>query len=267
MQYPLISCLMVTTGIRLKQIDYSIFSYITQTYENKELIIVTDCNFKQFKKLTKLLKKYQNENISLVFLNKKLIMGELRNVSLSISKGEYWIVWDDDDFHHKDAIKDQYLKITSGDFDYCVLRNYMTYFYDTQNLTVNDFNNRTIEGPAIGMPPTILVKKSVNYKYPVVQFHEDIDIFQHKFKGCILENMPHLYVYMIHGKNSFNYNFHNKLCEATKIKFDFEAWNKVQYLFKYAKLRVNFNRKLTFWRKLFNFIAYNLPKALRVQIL
>jgi glycosyltransferase involved in cell wall biosynthesis len=237
---PLISCLMVTKSSYMDIINRAIYSYITQTYENKELIIITDCDLNNLKKLTNLLEKYEKENIKLVYLktNKKPTVGELRNQSILNASGEYCIQWDDDDLYHKDRIQEQYNALITSGCDYCILKDFMNYFYESHYLTQNKWFNDNMEG----LPPSILFKKNIEFKYPDIQFSEDIEIFRYlDLKKHSLLNMPHLYIYTYHGTNAFSYRHHLEISNNTKRPFDIDLINKINYLFKETNLEYKIN--------------------------
>jgi glycosyltransferase involved in cell wall biosynthesis len=230
---PLISCLMVTRAINMNLIDCSIYSYVTQTYKNKELVIVTDCDLENLDNLKCLLSKYKDENIKLVYLNEKLIIGSLRNISIDNASGEYCIQWDDDDLYHNERIEKQYFAIISGDYDYCILKNFMMYFYNTHLLSMNCWMDDDLEG----MPPSILFKKNIKFRYPPIEQGEDVAIFDTPdLKYCILRYMPCLYIYTYHGHNSFDYTHYLKLYNISRKTFNMNILEKIAPLFKHAGL-------------------------------
>jgi glycosyltransferase involved in cell wall biosynthesis len=237
-QYPLVSCLMVTRAANMKIIDNAIFSYTIQTYKNKELVIITDCDSKNLDDLKCLLDKYNDNSIRIVYLKEKLKMGALRNASINNALGEYCIQWDDDDLYHSDRIEKQYFELISGDYDYCLLKDFMMYFYNTHILSMNTWFNDKM----VGKPPTIMFRKNMKYRYPDhVQFGEDIEIFNTtNLKPCILYDMPHLYIYTYHGYNSYDYEHYLNLYNHTKVIFNRDILEKVTPLLDYACLDYRF---------------------------
>jgi glycosyltransferase involved in cell wall biosynthesis len=229
---------MVTRAANMKIIDNALYSYINQTYKNKELIIITDCESKNLDDLKILLNDYSDENIKLIYLKEKLKMGALRNVSIDNASGEYCIQWDDDDLYHEERIERQYLELISGDYDYCLLKEFTMYFYNTHLLSTNRWYDDFISG----LPPSIMFRKNMKYRYPDnIQFSEDIVIGnQLNLKYSILSDLPYLYVYTYHGYNSFEYQHYLKLYRETKINFNEEIIEKIISLLNYKNLDYRF---------------------------
>jgi len=235
--FPLVSCLMVTRAANMKIIDGALYSYINQTYKNKELIIVPDCDVKNLDNLKRHLDNYKDENIKLVELKEKLMLGSLRNVSIDNASGEYCIQWDDDDLYHERRIEMQYQEIISGDYDYCLLKNFMMYFYNTYLLSIN----RWYDDKLGGQPPSILFKKDINFRYPKIPLHEDIAIVERTdLKRCILDDKPYLYIYTYHGNNCYDYQHYLSLYSATKMTFDIEILDQITPLLDYICLNYRF---------------------------
>lgn len=227
---PLVSCLMVTRGTNTNLIENSLYSYSIQTYKNRELIIVTDCNTEDLIKLQILLNKYDDGSFKLVVTDGGIIIGTLRNISIESSSGEYCIQWDDDDFYHQDRIMTQYLRISSSDYDYCMLKDFMMYFYNTHILSKHTWFDDEIHG----MPPSIMFKRNIEYRYPPTSHGEDIVITQPQYdflKKCYVVNQPHLYVYVYHGNNSYRYDHYCSLSNGTRGTLERQTVQKVTQFF------------------------------------
>ena len=104
MDLPRVSCIMITYN-KFKPFKRAIRSFVNQTYKNKELIIVNSGDQKYIDKVKRFL--YGEEGIC----NKKKLdihhirvdkatLGELRNIAIEYSTGQYVMVFDDDDIHH-----------------------------------------------------------------------------------------------------------------------------------------------------------------------
>ena len=99
-QNPLVSCLCVTKNKLVKNaIDY----FHLQTYDNKELILVTETSNKNLSYLKEV--AASNDNIHLIETKDNITLGELRNISVREASGEYVIQWDDDDIYHEKRIR------------------------------------------------------------------------------------------------------------------------------------------------------------------
>jgi glycosyltransferase involved in cell wall biosynthesis len=237
-ELPLISCLMITKGINTGFIDDSIYCYTIQTYRNKELVVVTDCDPGVLSDLKRFLKKYRNENIRLVPLKERLSLGELRNVSVDNASGEYCIQWDDDDLYHEERIESQYNGLVNGDYDYCFLNAFMMYFTNTHLLSMNKW---PLSGRLQGFPGSILFKRGIDFRYPGLSREEDVEIVNHpELKRCILQNPPYLYVYIYRGINTNTYEHFHSLHHFTRMTFDTDVVEKVSHLFGHAGLDYRF---------------------------
>jgi glycosyltransferase involved in cell wall biosynthesis len=229
---------MITKATNIKFIDDAIYCYAIQTYGNRELVIVTDCDSGTLNNLRHFLKKYGNENIKLVPLKEKLPLGALRNVSVDNASGEYCIQWDDDDLYHSERIERQYDKLISGDYDYCFINSFMMYFSNTHLLSINKW---THGGRLQGFPGSILFKKGIDFKYPGLSREEDVEIVNHpELKKCILYGLPYLYVYVYRGFNTNTYEHFHSLHHFTKMTFDIDIIEKVSHLFGHVGLNYRF---------------------------
>jgi mannosyltransferase OCH1-like enzyme/GT2 family glycosyltransferase len=95
---PLISCLCVTRD-RVEQLKRVIECFKNQTYTNKELLIVCDQD-----DLATLAFVAQLDDVDIrhhvVSTHEKKNLGQLRNLSIELSNGDYFCQWDDDDWYH-----------------------------------------------------------------------------------------------------------------------------------------------------------------------
>lgn len=224
---PLVSCLMVTRAANLNFIDNAIYCYISQTYENKELVIVPDCDPISLECLEAFLEKYKDEKIKLAIPDKKMPLGALRNVSIRNASGDYCIQWDDDDLYHAERIEKQFFHLIDGKgYDYCLLKNYMMYFRNTKLLSMNRWPDHY---SIVGKPASIMFRKNIKYRYPDgTHLGEDTVIAENtKLKCCLVDNMPFLYIYNYHGHNCYDYYHYLSLYNETKIPFDMDVLDKV----------------------------------------
>src|SRR3954464_6478512 len=97
---PLISCLCLSYR-RPAFLRNAIACFLSQTYFNKELIIIGHND--------------DNESVNIVasfnapdikyFTVPHLPIGHWRNIAVERSAGTYFCQWDDDDWHHNDRLK------------------------------------------------------------------------------------------------------------------------------------------------------------------
>ena len=113
--YPLVSCIMPTSDRPLfvpKAIEY----FSRQDYPNKELIILDDGNRK--------IKDFipSHPNIHYFELEKRMKVGEKRNIAIKNSHGQFIMHWDDDDWYASNRIRYQLQALLEEKADICALR-------------------------------------------------------------------------------------------------------------------------------------------------
>lgn len=102
---PKISCLCITRN-RVPLLKKSIRMFEAQTWPYKELVIVyldIDTATKDF------LSTMNNPDIKPVeaIYDQELMLGDLRNISIAESSGDYICTWDDDDWFHSERLRIQ----------------------------------------------------------------------------------------------------------------------------------------------------------------
>jgi len=130
---PLVSCVCVTYG-RPILLGEAVKCFIDQTYSNKELIIVNDQEGVTL--------KMDSERDDIVIENvpeRFGSLGEKRNYAMSLTKGDYVCIWDDDDLYlpwriedsvkimeekaHVDIVKSKYALMSIDNSNYKVVVN------------------------------------------------------------------------------------------------------------------------------------------------
>ena len=176
--------------------EKSIRSFLQQTYPNKQLIIINDGTY-TFKEL-------KEKNITEIKLNKKYILGELRNMGLKeIPENGIYLQWDDDDWHHPEIMRKQYEYMKSQSADACLLKNQVQYFFN--------YNVARIASNRIG---TIMCKKKKAISYPTIAKSEDEYFFKQyteQYHVVTWNNPEFYYIRFIHGHNTWDEeHFHLK---------------------------------------------------------
>jgi glycosyltransferase involved in cell wall biosynthesis len=169
---------MVTQGKRQTLAERAIAAFDAQSYQDRELIIVTldDVSF---------LKKpfYKAKAGS--------VLGQMRNIAVDVAKGDLVCMWDDDDVHHPDRLKRQIEVLgTAPQADGCVLERVLLHWPAKELAAVSE--GRQWE-------PTLLAKRSkmVRRFAPVSRNETNLD-------GLSLVQLcePWLYTYTVHGANT-----------------------------------------------------------------
>lgn len=198
--YPKISCLCVTHN-KPKMLARAIQLFLSQSYPNKQLVIVfqeSDTITSQF-----ILNHSFNNNIKIVSVpvnTQRQTLGDLRNLSILSADGEYVCQWDDDDLYHSNRLALQYEFIIKNSIEACVLEQWTIYNMYTDKFYIS--NKRLWEGSL--MCRTSVIKE---LSYPSLEKGEDtclIDSLIEKNKIMALPNHPELYIYVYHGKNTWD---------------------------------------------------------------
>ena len=208
---PLVSALMVTRG-KLDFVKRAIKLFENQSWLNKELIIISNTKNDEIMKLI----NESNEKIEIHLSPKGLTLGNLRNISISIAKGEFICQWDDDDLYHRDRILSMMNVLRESNADAAFLSQLLMYWISKQQLALSP--KRIWEG-------SVIMKRSASITYPSLKKGEDTMVVNHQIKKhkIALVHAPHLYTYCITGSNTWDVNHFERLFENSQIYSPSEA--------------------------------------------
>jgi len=167
MDKPLVSCLMLTYN-RFKPLTQAINNFINQTHNNKELIIVNSGNLNYKRKVSKYINNL-NDDVDNIYHYEvePMSIGELRNIGLENSNGEYIIVFDDDDVHHPQRIEKQLDLCINSNIDGTIFRNF-TAVYKNKWFGQKRYHCTMLPG----LEGTLLFRKG-DVRYPDMDQGED----------------------------------------------------------------------------------------------
>jgi len=194
---PLISCLCITknTVFFLKR---SIECFRSQTYHNKELIIVRKG---EDPSVTEYLDTLEDDNITYFQLPENLdcTLGDLRNFSIEKSNGDYFCIWDDDDWQHYDRLRAQLEQMLISKHNVSVLTNLLAY---------NDYSNQGFFTSFRLWEGTLLCDKKFfqsGLRYPSLKKGEDSGFLKILLKHTRIYPVVSsvLYIYVYHGDNTW----------------------------------------------------------------
>lgn len=198
---PLISCICITDN-RPDLLQKAINCFKSQNYQNKELVI----SYPQNDKVSKKVISYE-QNAMLRILSIERVegssLGEARNEAIRKSNGEYICTWDDDDWYHPSRISYQYNSIQNKGEGYqaSILTRILLYD-ETKNETYYSFNY-TWEGTIL-CRKTILLQNQYRHSNQGEDSHV-IGFLRSRKQLLMLNQVPFLYIYIHHGKNTWNY--------------------------------------------------------------
>ena len=171
-------------------------SFRDQDYGSKELVVVYESDDAS---TAEYLSSLSDENILKIEVpaEKGLTLGELRNLSVMESWGEYFCQWDDDDYSHRERLSFQMDVIRQSGLPACVMVHWL--IYDEQNNQAYLSSMRPWEG-------SLLCKKSLFAQeggYENKRRGEDTAFVNRLFSKSLLfpAVMPKLYIYVYHGGN------------------------------------------------------------------
>lgn len=190
---PRVSCLMVTRD-RFRLARQAVDCFLRQTYANKELVIVDDG---EDGSLETWVSEIGDQGIRYVRLPPEgQPLGSLRNLGVETATGEFVAQWDDDDLYHPHRVAMQVAALKTFEADACFLERELIWWPGAKRLASSC--RRVWEGSMLcaraGMPA-----------YPAERRGEDTPVaLDCARRGrTVLLDAPFLYIYVFHGKNTF----------------------------------------------------------------
>ncbi len=236
---PKISCLLVTAGGRFNLAQKSIICYTKQTYKNKELIILNEGPKLYQKELQSFVDSLGRNDIRTVWLNGKYSLGSLRNISVGIAEGDYFVQWDDDDFCLPHRLITQYSYLARfPEAKVCYLTDQLHYFWETKTLYWNHWKNwhsgNGLKKYSL-IPGTGMFVRGLSFRYPSVgeccKAGEDT-VFANEILSesssnvVLLENMGHMHCYSFHGNQVYDIEHHMNIAQMRSQPVSFMLKNR-----------------------------------------
>lgn len=210
-KYPLISCICVTYR-KPESLKNAIACFEAQTYPHKELIILfEDHDQETVAFLTNDLTRTENIRTIGVAGSPKKTLGELRNIALQCANGVFVCQWDDDDWFHTERIDYQYNIIAENGVNGCILTRWIIFDQCGERVFIS--NQRLWEGSLMCKRDVLMAKKYENKAKG-----EDTDVVNYLYDNGHLigiNDRPELYVYIYHGKNTWDITHFTKIFNAS----------------------------------------------------
>lgn len=209
-----VSCLMITLD-RFDGFVSSFRCYCNQTYENKELVIVTDGESQYQQRLQRHIDESGRSDVRLITLKERLPLGALRNISLDAATGDLICQWDDDDLYHSARLEEQVKDMLQKSADISYLTEQLQLFVNDKILYWCDWTK--CKDPFDSMiPGTLLARKnSLPYYKPEMKNAEDAilrgELIAAGASITTLSGKGYLYIYTFHGKNTFGLIHHDSI--------------------------------------------------------
>ena len=221
-----VCCLMVTLPLpeRLAFTKRSIDDFCRQTLANKSMILVLSGGIESVHHaIHDYVESLGHNNIRIYTQPPDWNLGQLRNFTLETATSDVLCHWDDDDLYHPERLERQLALLLEGDFEAVYLQEVMQYFPASNMLYWTNW--RATEAAA--HPATLMVRRDTaieSIKYPTeggtARLGEDSVAARALIaRGRVgyLPSMPHLYVYVSHGANSWHDSHHRMLAEKLAI--------------------------------------------------
>lgn len=214
----LISCVMVTRG-NMNLIHSSYMGFKNQTWANKELVIVTDNATKQLRELA----DSEPDQIKLIEVDSRHTLGELRNISIAQSKGEFICQWDDDDLYDLRRLSALMKVLIDAGVEAVFLGRLIMWWESRKLASISSW--RLWEG-------SMLARRSALSIYPALTKGEDSSMVgsMRKHHPIAVMDFPELYCYRVTGENTWDEKHFKNLFNASTHQFSAEEWAKISQL-------------------------------------
>ncbi|HVD98104.1 MAG TPA: glycosyltransferase family A protein [Cytophagaceae bacterium] len=210
-----IACICITDN-RVELLPRAIQCFRDQDYEEKELLIFYDASdahtasFARNKTDVNLVKldgssfknsiclKSNESNITFIEIDhySKFSLGEKRNLATEYAEADFICVWDDDDWYSPRRLSQQILACQHAGKPACALSSLTIYDSIHHKAYYSIKRHEGWEG-------SLLCRKEYMEKYLPQNTKEDTPVLKRLFADgyLVLIDFPHLYTYIIHGKN------------------------------------------------------------------
>ncbi|MCP4262044.1 MAG: glycosyltransferase [Planctomycetes bacterium] len=208
---PKISCLTVTSR-RLRLLKEAIQCFCSQSYPNRELVIVSHNDTREREAIERYLRSLGRKDIRHISLETEgYSLGRARNASLDAATGELICIWDDDDLYHPDRLSYQFQALNESSAQACFLTDHLQFFEQERELYWVDwrFGGHLDKFERL-VPGTMMMYKDKSFRYPEsgtqARVGEDnvfVDALRNKqVKVAAPTGLGFLYLYRCHGDNT-----------------------------------------------------------------
>ena len=202
--FPLVSCVMPTFN-RRSFIPLALTCFRSQTYPNKELVVVDDGSDSVGDLLSGL------RDVHYVRVPRRMTIGAKRNLGCREGRGEIIAQWDDDDWYAPNRLARQIAPIVAGDAEMTGLANrFMLELPSGKFWTLADeLHRRMFVGDVHG--GTLVYRKSLlaeGIKYPDINLAEDASLIQQakrRRKRILRVENAEQFVYLRHSRNAWKF--------------------------------------------------------------
>lgn len=219
MTEPLVSCLMVTGG-RPQLVRRAVGCFLSQSYPNRELVILSD-NASDEIELRPLEMVDSRIRVRMTAHDPNRRLGELRNMTIDLARGEWLTQWDDDDWYGSHRIAVQLKAAMDTGKGASALK------FTLMHLCTADGRTMSFRGDTgIATPGTILHRRT-NVRYPNLGKNEDgqfLRAVRDELGLAVLgEEHSSSFVRVFHGSNTWDErHFLRRLRRTPKLWIEYQ---------------------------------------------
>jgi glycosyltransferase involved in cell wall biosynthesis len=216
---PLVSCLMISRPAagRFSLFKRGLRGYLNQRYSPRELVLVmSHLSAQQREAAVRHLRRLARPDVRLRYVYGNPTLGRLRNISLDMASGPLICQWDEDDIYHPDRLNVQVSHLRQSRRGGVFLQTLYHFFERSRELYIQDWG--CFARPFDCHPGTWIIKKDPRVRYPMRGRHarkgEDVVFMlrhNQRHEHILLRDWPHIYVYVYHGGNTWDYEHHRRL--------------------------------------------------------
>jgi len=207
---PLLSCLTVTAENRLRELRRAIDCFARQTLRDRELVIVHDGSRELDAEIASEIRRHPGADARVHREPGGSTLGELRDVAVSMARGDLICQWDDDDLNHPRRLETQLRELRRAECDFNFLTDQLHFFEPTGELFWDDWRKEPYPGCLI--QGTMLGRWDLLPPYEALARGEDTRIVKRLLDaGRRLDGVAglgYLNIYVFHGRNAWDLRHH-----------------------------------------------------------
>jgi len=204
---PMVSCMMVTNGDR-EVIRHALECYRRQTYENRELVVVTHPD--GLDRVQPLAACSGAPNITVHSVGRDMTLGDCRNLAVARSRGDIVLQWDDDDLYDPLRVAVAVELLTQSPAAAVMLARVLVWWPQRRLAAISE--RRVWEG-------SIAVWRDHASPYPSLARGEDtvaVDALT-STRITATYDAPLLYVYTVHERNTWDTEHFQEIFERAQV--------------------------------------------------
>lgn len=169
--------------------------FLNQSYQDRELVVVYEADDAATRDYLAASIHPAIRSVE-VGVSPKLLLGDLRNISIESSRGHFVAQWDDDDWYGPTRLAEQIDAMRKSVRQGCVLSRWL--MYDVLAAKAYVSGTRAWEG-------SIVAERSSIPHYPSLPKGEDSIVITRMLADdkLVALDRPQLYIYTVHGENTW----------------------------------------------------------------